>query len=39
MRKRHRMTRRKSKRLFKKTASKFHRRNLPKLMMRGGTRL
>ena len=40
MRKRSRMTKRHSKRLFRKTASRTHKRNLPHThTMRGGIRL
>lgn len=39
MRKRQKMTRQKSKKVFKKTAKAVHKRNLPSSPMRGGIRL
>lgn len=39
MRKRRRMSRRKSKKLFRNTARRVHKRNLTSNPMRGGTRM
>lgn len=36
---RFRVNRRKSKRLFRKTASRYHKKNVPRLVRRGGIRL
>lgn len=39
MKKRMKLSKRKSKRLFSKTASRTHRKNIPIMPMRGGIRL
>lgn len=39
MRYRKRMSKSKSKKLFRKTASRYHKKNRPRAMSRGGTRL
>lgn len=39
MMRRNKLSKRKSKRLFRKTASKAHQKNFPRAVMRGGIRL